>query len=33
MRAQMYTMNSRANEPTFSKNERKCAATLDESTK
>ena len=26
--AQMYTMKSRANEPTFSKNERKCAATL-----
>ena len=26
--AQMYTMKSRANEPTFSKNERKCAATV-----
>ena len=25
--AQMYTMKSPANEPTFSKNERKCAAT------
>ena len=27
--AQMYTMKSRANEPTFSKNEHECAATLD----
>ena len=26
--AQMYTMKTRGNEPTFSKNERKCAATL-----
>ena len=26
--AQMHTMKSRANEPTFSKNERKCAATI-----
>ena len=25
--AQMYTMKTRGNEPTFSKNERKCAAT------
>ena len=25
--AQMYTMKMRGNEPTFSKNERKCAAT------
>ena len=25
--AQMYTMKTRANKPTFSKNERKCAAT------
>ena len=27
MRAQMYTMKTRGNEPTFSENERKCAAT------
>ena len=26
--AQMYTMKTRSNEPTFSKNERKCAATI-----
>ena len=26
--AQMYTMKTRGNEPTFSKNERKCAATV-----
>ena len=26
--AQMYTMKTRGNEPTFSKNERKCAATI-----
>ena len=25
---QMYTMKTRGNEPTFSKNERKCAATI-----